>query len=498
MKVSNMQAGIYKLLVLLAAILFYGCVEETFVEPKLYGNLSGVVLSAKEKQPLANAIVRISPSGKTLETDANGKFRVDSLLVDSYSVQTSLDKYRSDVTSIEIEEGKLTNITVYLAIDNNQNKPPLKAKIISPENGSSGNELKTVLKWQKSDPENDTLRFNVFLFKEGQPANTMVAKDIWTDSLMVSNLGYNTTYFWQVVTMDSTNAPVYGEVWSFKTREASNLPYFYSRKIDNNYQIFASDSIETIQITKFGGNWRPTLSPNRQKLAFISNINTVPHIFVSDLTGKFITKATVVPIAGISTIDLSFCWSPDGTELLYPNFDKLYAVKTDGTGLRIVAQAPYGRFFAGCDWTGQGNKIVARITGSSVYDNELHLINPATGVLSNLISGRPGRMSNPDFSPDGKKVVFALDLDNFQNNEGRQYNSNIQLVDIQNGVTSNISSGKELGTNDLEPRFSPNGARIIFTNTSNDGYSEKSIFSIYISGSERTQIIKNGEMPEWR
>ncbi len=487
-----------KLVLLLLVISLSGCVEQTFVDPKLYGSIEGVVLSAKEKLPLKNVIVRINPSGKNLQTDSLGRFSLDSLELGKYSVQSSLDKYRSDVTSVTVEENRLTDVIVYLKLDNNQNKPPLKAKVISPKVGSTDNGLTTELRWETTDPDKDTLRYNVILFKEGEAPNKIMANQIWYDSLVVKNLEYNTNYFWQVVSMDSTNAPVYGEVWNFKTREASQLPYFYSRMQNDNFQIFATDGSENIQLTNFGGNWRPVVSPNREKIAYISNVNTIPHIFISDRTGKFKSKVTVVPIAGVSNLDLGFCWSPNGTELLYPSFDKLYAVKTDGTGLREVAQAPAGKFFSGCDWTEQGNRIVARVTGSTVYNNSLYLVNPTTGILSELVTGRAGRMSNPDFSPDGKTVVFAIDLANFQNNVGRQLNSNIQVVDIQTGITTDISTDKVTGTNDLEPKFSPNGSKVIFTNTSNDGVSIKNILSLKLDGSERLILFENGEMPDWR
>jgi TolB protein len=176
----------------------------------------------------------------------------------------------------------------------------------------------------------------------------------------------------------------------------------------------------------------------------------------------------------------------------------LYAVHPDGTGLRIVAQAPIGRFFAGCDWTPQGNKIIARVTGSSQYDNELYIINPSNGALSSLFSGRPGKMSNPDFAPDGKTAVFSLDITNFQNNEGRQLDARVFIIDISTGVATDISLKKVRGTNDLDPRYSPNGAQVIFTNTSNDGFSLRSILTTDTDGEERKDLLKDAEMVYWR
>jgi TolB protein len=475
-----------------------GCTEETFVEPLVYGSLTGTVLDNTTKLPIKDAVVKVSPSGRTIVPDASGNFKVDSLPIGKYSVQTSVDKYKTDLVSVEIEENRTTTISVLLFKDNNQNKSPLIPTVVKPLDKSTGAALSTVLAWKTTDPDKDSLRYSVILFKEGQSTTIPIATGLHVDTLVVNNLEYATTYYWQVVTSDSINTPVFSKVWSFTTKAVPEQPYFFTRKVGQNTQIFSSDGKEEIQISSNGASWRPVVSPNRERLAFISNINTEPHIFVSDRLGRGLKRVTIVPIGGVSLMESSFCWSPDGLELLYPNYDKLYAVHQDGTGLRIVAQAPAGRFFAGCDWTAQGNKIVAKVTGSSQYDNELYVVNPGTGVLTNLLTGRPGKMGNPDLAPDGKHALFTLDVSNFQNNEGRQLDSRIFVVDVATGIASDISVEKTKGTNDLDPRYSPNGASIVFTNTSNDGFSAKNILSTDLTGLMRAEIIKNGEMIYWR
>lgn len=479
-------------------VLVVGCTEETFVEPLVYGSLTGTVLDNTTKLPIKDAVVKVSPSGRTIVPNASGNFRIDSLPIGKYSIQTTADKYKTDLVSVEIEESRGTIISVLLFKDNNQNKSPLIPTVVQPADKSTGLGLSTVLKWKTSDPDKDSLRYSVILFKEGQSTSIPIVTGLHVDSLIVNNLEYATTYYWQVITRDSVNAPVYGSVWSFATKQVPNQQYFFTRKVGQNSQVFSSDGTEEIQITSAGASWRPVVSPSRERLAFISNINTEPHIFVSDRLGRDLKRVTVVPVGGVSLLDISFCWSPDGTELLYPSYDKLYAVHPDGTGLRIVAQAPTGRFFAGCDWTAQGNRIIARLTGSSQYDSELYLINPGSGVLNNLLTGRPGKMSNPDFAPDGKHAVFTLDVSNFQNNEGRQLDARIFIVEVATGIASDISTEKVKGTNDIDPRYSPNGATLIFTNSSNDGFSVKNILTTDLTGLTRGEVIKNGEMAYWR
>ena len=60
-----------------------------------------------------------------------------------------------------------------------------------------------------------------------------------------------------------------------------------------------------------------------------------------------------------------------------------------------------------------------------------------------------------------------------------------------------VASEKPYGTNDLDPRFSPNNAEVIFTNTSNDGISVKNIMKVTLQDITRTALFPDAEMPDW-
>ena len=447
---------------------------------------------------MTNVLIRISPSGKSLEPDASGNFEVTDLPTGSYTVQTSADKYKTDITSIQVLESQVTDLAIFLTLDRDQNKAPSRPSLVLPAEGVSVTGSSVNLSWNSSDSDKDSLYYNVLLFKEGQSSSVPIASGIRYDSLLVKNLDYKSTYYWQVVVTDSVSNPVFGEVWSFKTEDAPDLPYLFSRKSDGLFQIFSSNTTETVQLTRNNANWRPVASPNRKQIAFISNAQTEPHIFVSDLTGQNQQQVTVVPIGGVSLTELSFCWSPNGTEILYPAYDKLYAVHPDGTGLRVVAKAPAGQFFAGADWTEQGNLIVARTTGGSEYENFLYTIPAATGILKLLVGGKPGKIGNPAISVDGKQAAVSMDVSNFSNNEGRQLDAHIFQINLANGSMTDASGGKAPGTNDLDPHYSPTGARIIFTNMANDGNSPGNIYTTSALGPDRIELIKNGELSYWR
>lgn len=505
---KNILRSFFLTLLTLVLVGLQACNEDLFVEPKLFGSVRGQVFYDANRLPVAKALVRISPSSRSVETDSTGNFRLDSLDAGKYTLLITTPGYLNGSVSIDITDERTQVVSVYLKENTSLNDAPNPPANPSPASGAINVPTSVILRWKGSDPDRrDSLRYDVLFFREGETTPTLLGNNQSHDTLVVRNLQYNTTYYWQVIVKDARTSTK-GDVWSFRTASIPDFSYVFARRTDGRLQIFASNATsEIVQLTtQSGSSWRPVVSPNREEIAFISNAETETHLYVMNRDGSRIRRVTTVPVAGISPTDLSFCWSPDGTQLLYPSNDKLYAVRTDGTGLRLVGQAPAGRFFAGCDWTAAGNRIVARTTGANVYDNELILLAPdgLNPTASTGLFKKPGRMSNPVFSVDGKQVLFSLDLSDFQNEQGRQLNAHLQLLTIATGAVADLSGSKLNGTNDLEPRFAPNGANIIFTNADNTGAKPKDIYTQNLTGTgsnnnfDRKLLISQGEMPVWR
>ncbi len=479
----------------------WACTEEVYIEPNLYGSLSGKVLYLDTRQPVANALIRLNPSGRSVDTDSSGSFKLDSLPVGSYTVQASKQGFRNESSTINIEFGKVTALDLLMTTDELQNRPPNRPTLVLPATTGTVaiNNRSLTLKWKATDPNRDSLTYDVYLFREGESPLIPQASGIRADSLVINNLVYNTTYYWQVVAKDKFSA-TFGPVWNFRTGAVPDLSYlFVSQTEGGQLQIFAaSNTLESIQLTRFGSNWRPIASPNRQEIAFISNVDGETQVYRMNRDGSNIRKVTTVPIAGVSSLDLSFSWSPDGTQLLYPSNDKLYAVRTDGLGLRVVAQAPAGRLFAGCDWNEATGQIVARTTGGNVYNNQFMLLNAATGAVARTIVLPAGRSGNPVFSINGTQLLYSRDVEAFESPQGRQLDARVFLYTLASSTEISLSENKNPGTNDLHPRFDPTGSRIIFTNAPNDGSSLGDILIRTPDGRERDPIFSRAMMPYWR
>jgi hypothetical protein len=73
------------------------------------------------------------------------------------------------------------------------------------------------------------------------------------------------------------------------------------------------------------------------------------------------------------------------------------------------------------------------------------------------------------------------------------------MHDFITNLTSEIAVQRPNGTNDIDVRFSPNEAELIFMNTSNDGISAKNVVKYSLgTSSSRTVLFTDSAMPDWK
>ncbi len=503
-----MKSIVYLTTLLAGLLVLWSCNEDTYVDPVELTVVRGRVLYSVNQQPVGSASVKLSPTSRIITTDSLGNFRFDSVLAGKYTVQVAKVGYGTEVATVETSRESSPLVTVLLTDDVTQNRAPTSATLVAPASNSPVQSTTLTLRWRATDANRDTLTYDVLLFQSGSATPTQSFTGLTADSLVVSNLEYSTTYLWQVITKDGFNT-VNSAIFSFQTSAFPDYGYLFARRVGSQFQVFAANATgPVVQFTRSSSNWRPISSPNRQQIAYISNIDTELHLHVMNADGSNQRRVTTVPIAGLSATDLSYCWSPDGTQLLYPSNNRLYAVRTDGTGLRAVLQAPAGRVFAGCDWTSQGNRIAYRTTGTGIYDNELGVLTVDAGTTRLVYNRRDARVGNPAFSVSGRQLAFSADSSNFQNEQGRQLDARLYLLDLTTGGLTDVSSlqtntnlnqtNKPAGTNDLEPRFSPTSAQLIFTNTDNTGTGQRNVYTIDLDGRNRRLLFSQAEMPHWR
>ena len=260
-----------------------------------------------------------------------------------------------------------------------------------------------------------------------------------------------------------------------------------------NYDIFTSDVFgeNVTHITK--NQWldfSPTVSPDGEKIAFISDRDGNRDLYLADLVWmdgyKQWQAEDLKNISKSPNHEWSPTFSPDGNKIVFSgyepktdNFDiYLYDLTkkniinlTNKLGYEINPQfSPDGSFIVYQSWR-KGFKEIFFM--NILEKNE---INISKNITSDDILSE-----NYSFSPDGKKIVFTSE---------RNGTKNIYLMDV-NG--NNQIALTENSFNNYNPSFSPTGEKIIFTS---DRRGNLDVYTMNVDGGNQENISQS-EFNDW-
>lgn len=497
-----MMKNIYTKICCLILLILCSCSEEKFAGEE-YGVIEGKVVSAVDFQPLANVKVYSSPNSSIVFTDEEGKFTIPNVKVGDYSFEAQKEGYVSKFEAATINADQTTTVVFELKLATANNKAPTTPVLVTPTDNAVDQTLELLLSWTATDPESDVLTYEITLRKENS-TDVATYKEITTTNYTIKELAYSTKYNWQVSSSDGINAPVLSAIGSFTTGSFLNSRFLFVRKISDNNVIFTGDELgKTVQITSSSINsWRPRKNNEANKIAFIRSSGAQNHIYTMNTDGTGVMKITnSVPIAGFNSDFINFSWNDSGSQIIYPYFDKLYRISKDGSGLTKIYQTPNGKFISECDWSADGSMIALKTNDASGYSVELYVINMSGAVINQITSGDPGAAGSLNFSVNGQNIIYTKDISGYEGANYRQLDSRVYQYNLSSKVSIEIVADKPSGTLDLDARYSPNEAEIIFTNTSNDGLSTKNIIrytpSSANSGALRTILFKDASMPDW-
>lgn len=101
-----------------------------------------------------------------------------------------------------------------LSQPNNPSNTPINS---NPPNGATGVPISSpILSWECSDPDGDTVVFDIYL-GTNQNDLKLIKNNHAFNSYQLSNLNYNTTYYWKIVAKDVKGGITEGPIWNFKT-----------------------------------------------------------------------------------------------------------------------------------------------------------------------------------------------------------------------------------------------------------------------------------------
>ncbi len=205
-------------------------------------------------------------------------------------------------------------------------------------------------------------------------------------------------------------------------------------------------------------------SPDRQKIAFMSNRDGDPEIYVMDADGSNVQRLT-----RYRGFDGGPAWSPDGNQIfferdmdppatgpVYPpsGNQSIYVMDSDGSNERLA------EFPTGGSWSPDGERIVfvANFDGFS----EISVMD-SDGSNVQQLTHTPGRDAwnlAPEWSPDGQKIVF---------DSTRDGNFEIYVMDADGSNVQRLTHNDKV---DARPAWSPDGQKIVFHSV-RDGSSDQ-------------------------
>ena len=499
-----MKIKIYTTVVLSLMFFFISCSEDT-LDDSGFGTITGTVVEEGSNEPVENARISTNPSSSTVFTDEKGEFVLENVPAGEYSVEARKNSFLSQFEGASVMTNASVNVVFELEKETAGNKPPSAPVAVSPADNEKGLSIPVKLSWTSTDVDDDELTFALEI-RNDKDEEILLVEDIEDTTYTVENLDYNTRYFWQVAASDGINSQVLSPLYAFRTMDVSSSRILFTRQIGGNNVIFAVDNDgNEFQLTSASTNsFRPRKNNATNRIAYLRTVAGETQLFTMNPDGSQKRQVTsAIPVRGFDLEQVDFSWANDGTSLLYPHFNKLYMINSNGGGTELIYEARGDEFITEVDVSEDDETIALITNNSSGYDADLFTINFSGEVQETILTNVTGALGGLDLSVRGDQLLYVHDASGFENDSYRRLDSRLFIYNFNTGLITDLSSEKEDGTNDLDPRFSPNEAQVIFVNTSNDEISPRNIFRLFIednnngNNEDRVLVVENAAMPDW-
>jgi TolB protein len=238
--------------------------------------------------------------------------------------------------------------------------------------------------------------------------------------------------------------------------QVSNGRIAYDQDTEGIWSI-NSDGSDPVNITE-GSNaaaYTPAWSPDGTRIAFIRETNSYPTIYVAHADGS-----DPVPIEGLALSNHDRAWAPNGAAIAYTDRGDLFVMRADGSHVRRVTPTDRTKLDFHPTWSPDGTRIAfARSTFSKPLGTDPFVGQEPSGSgifvvradgselirLTELVPGGDGGLDEwPDWSPDGRRIVFQRDFE-------------IYVMNAHGSVLRKLTGGHS-----GQPSWSPDGTKVVF------------------------------------
>jgi len=264
--------------------------------------------------------------------------------------------------------------------------------------------------------------------------------------------------------------------WSLDGRRIA----FVSRRDRGNWELSVvnADGSGQQKLASVAGNATPAWSPDGRRVAFEGPRD-------GEHDGLYVMNADGSGQRKLARRAHAPAWSPDGRRIAFIWGHKLYVMNADGTERRTVQKSHGG---GSLRWSPDGRKLVFLSAGEGCNTCfTFHVVNTDGSAPQSMSVGVAGArershwweqapVSDPSWSPDGRRIAFAR-----LNDHGGIYVVNADLSGLRR--LARTSSGSYAA-----PAWSPDGGKIAFGFDRDDN---SEVFVMKADGSGLRNLTRN-------
>jgi Tol biopolymer transport system component len=244
----------------------------------------------------------------------------------------------------------------------------------------------------------------------------------------------------------------------------------------------------------------PALSPDGTRIAY-TNMNTLYVMNVDGSNNRILSRDWFVS-------EEDPAWSPDGKKIAFaaqrcgcavdPGVQDIWTIDADPNSTNPMTQLTNTPVYESDPaWSPDGTKIAyVRGADENGLGASLSVMRADGSGQTDIRQGTAGVLvRDPDWSPDGGRIAMTV--------ANPVYGYQIAAIDADG---SNFGLLSPLGSNDLEPTFSPDGTKIAFASYRGNSEDNKTNTEIYVADpttppmTEATRLtygLAQDEEPDW-